>query len=88
MPKADRYFVYLLRCADDTYYCGITTDPARRLFEHNDSRKGARYTRARRPVEMLWLQGCTNRSSALRLEALIKRQPHRLKAALCCSDPK
>lgn len=86
---ANLYFVYLLKCADDSFYCGMTTDPARRLDEHNNSAKGARYTRARRPVQMLWLQDCTSRSEALVLEALIKRQRHRLKSDLCgCSGPK
>lgn len=84
MPKAAIcYYVYLLKCADDTFYCGMTTDPARRLDEHNHSPKGARYTSARRPVQMLWLQNCANRSEALRLEALLKRQTHHLKAELC-----
>lgn len=46
------WFMYVLRCSDDTLYTGITTDLERRLDEHNSSPKGARYTRARRPVRL------------------------------------
>ena len=47
------WYVYLLRCADATLYCGVTTDMERRLREHNAGRRGAKYTRARRPVELV-----------------------------------
>ena len=47
------YFVYILECADGTLYTGITTDLERRLDEHNNSSKGAKYTRARRPVVLV-----------------------------------
>ena len=46
------WFMYVVRCSDDTLYTGITTDVERRLHEHNHSKRGARYTRARRPVRL------------------------------------
>ncbi|WP_145061964.1 GIY-YIG nuclease family protein [Engelhardtia mirabilis] len=67
------WHVYLLRCADGSLYAGITTDPERRLAEHNGERPGgARYTRARRPVELVRSETCGDRSEASRLEARLK----------------
>jgi putative endonuclease len=65
-------FVYLLRCADDTLYCGWTTDMDRRLAAHR-SGTASRYTRSRRPVELAVVIPVANRSAALREEARIKR---------------
>ena len=65
-------FVYLLRCADDTLYCGWTTDIDRRLAAHR-SGTASRYTRSRRPVELAVVIPVANRSAALREEARIKR---------------
>lgn len=74
--------VYLLECADGTYYCGITTDIERRLAEHNGERPGgARCTRARRPVRLLLAASCADRSAALRLENTIKALPRTRKVA-------
>jgi len=74
MMRAKRvaWFVYLARCADDTLYCGITNDVAARLAAHN-SGKGARYTRARRPIEVVLVRRCRSRSGALRLEYRVKQ---------------
>ncbi|WP_296305087.1 GIY-YIG nuclease family protein [uncultured Desulfovibrio sp.] len=75
------WHVYLLRCADDSLYCGITTDMARRLAQHNGLLPGgARYTRARRPVRLEACRTCADRSQALRLEARIKKIPRRQKS--------
>jgi len=63
------WWVYMLRCADQTLYTGISTEPARRFHEHNYSPKGARYTRARRPVQPVLLVPAGDRASASRLEA-------------------
>jgi putative endonuclease len=65
-------FVYLLRCADDTLYCGWTTDMDRRLAAHR-SGTASRYTRSRRPVELAVVIPVADRSAALREEARIKR---------------
>lgn len=76
------WFVYLLRCADDTLYCGVCTDLERRLEEHNTSPRGARYTRARRPVALVWHTEHASRSAACQEEARIKRLPRAAKEQL------
>jgi putative endonuclease len=65
-------FVYLLRCADGTLYCGWSTDPERRLGQHQRG-VASRYTRRRRPVELVWSAPCADRSEAMREEVRIKR---------------
>jgi putative endonuclease len=82
MDKAEaRYYVYILRCTDGSYYTGWTTDVARRLREHNAGR-GARYTRQRGPVELVYWETQPNRSSAMKRENQIKRQGRRIKERL------
>lgn len=66
------YYLYILECADKTLYTGITTDPVRREEEHNVSDLGAKYTRARRPVKVVYAKGFRDRSSASIEEARIK----------------
>ncbi len=68
------WWVYVLACADGTYYTGITTDVARRLGEHAAGR-GARYTRGRRPLTLVGQFACANRAEAARLEARLKALP-------------
>ncbi|MFQ5470814.1 MAG: GIY-YIG nuclease family protein [Gammaproteobacteria bacterium] len=69
----DSWYVYMLRCADSTLYTGITTDLERRLAEHNENNLlGARYTRARRPVSLVYHELCENRSAASKRESKIK----------------
>ena len=80
------YYTYILECADRTYYCGWTTDPARRLSEHN-SGIGSRYTRTRRPVRMVFLKSLPSRNEAMRLEAVIKKMTRQKKAELIRSVP-
>ena len=65
------WYVYILRCADATLYTGSTTDPERRVKTHN-SGKGAKYTRSRRPVEIVYLETAADKSAAFRREAAIK----------------
>lgn len=77
------WFIYILRCADDTLYTGIARDVARRIEEHNAShRLAARYTRARRPVVLVHLEPATTRSAAARREHAIKRMTRAQKQAL------
>ncbi|HET7790972.1 MAG TPA: GIY-YIG nuclease family protein [Gemmatimonadales bacterium] len=64
--------VYILRCADDSLYTGITNDLARRLARHRAG-KGAAYTRGRRPLRVIYTERRRTRSAALRREAAIKR---------------
>jgi putative endonuclease len=66
------YHLYILKCADKTLYTGITVDLARRIKEHNGSKLGARYTRARRPVKVVYSKKFRNRSSASKEESRIK----------------
>jgi putative endonuclease len=73
--------VYLLRCGDGSLYTGATNDLARRLARHASGR-GARYTRARLPVELVHAERARGRSAALRREAAIKRLDRRAKLAL------
>jgi len=65
-------FVYIVRCADGTFYTGWTTDVARRVAQHNAGR-GARYTRMRRPVVLVYREETPDRSTAMRREVAIKR---------------
>jgi putative endonuclease len=65
-------FVYLLRCADGSLYCGWSTDPARRLRQHQAG-SASRYTRRRLPVELVYTREFATRSEAMREEVRIKR---------------
>jgi putative endonuclease len=67
------WLVYLLECADGTYYCGIATDMVRRLEQHNGILPGgAKYTRTRRPVKLLAYRECKDKREACRLEYAVK----------------
>ena len=66
------YFAYLVRCADGTLYGGYTTDLQKRLAAHN-SGKGAKYTRSRLPVELVWWEECPTKESAMSREWQVKR---------------
>ena len=77
------WVVYMVRCADDSLYTGITTDPQRRVKEHNEcDKKSAKYTRARRPVQLVYVESCADRSSASQREAQLKRLPRAQKLSL------
>ena len=60
--------MYVVRCSDESLYCGVTTDLDRRIHEHNNTSKGAKYTRSRRPVELVYAGQCDDRSDALKKE--------------------
>ena len=68
-----KHYVYILRCADGTFYTGWTTDPERRTKVHN-SGKGAKYTRARRPVELIYYEEFDDKIEAQRREWAIKQR--------------
>lgn len=72
---------YLLRCADDTLYCGITNDLEKRVSAHNAG-EGAKYTRGRLPVSVVYSEACVDKSTALKRELQIKRMPRSAKEAL------
>ena len=71
------YYVYIVQCADGTLYTGIATELARRIEEHNHSDKGAKYTRARRPVMLVYHETFEDRSSASKREYEIKKRMSR-----------
>ena len=75
------YYVYLLRCRDGTLYTGYTDNPERRRRVHNAG-KGAKYTRSRLPVELVYQEQCPDKSAALRREREIKRMRRAEKLAL------
>ena len=75
------YYVYLLRCRDGTLYIGYTDNPERRLRVHNAG-KGAKYTRSRLPVELVYQEQCPDKSAALRREREIKGMRRAEKLAL------
>ena len=67
------YTVYILQCRDKTLYTGSTNDLKKRLHAHNNLKSGARYTKARRPVALVYVETCKTRSKALKREAALKR---------------
>jgi len=80
------WYVYLLECADNTYYTGITTDLKRRLHEHNnDDKKAAKYTRARRPLNIVYFELCQSRSDAGVREYEIRKLNRKKKKELASS---
>lgn len=80
------WWVYLLRCADGTLYCGATVDLAARLVAHNGGR-GAKYTRSRRPVSIVYKRRKLGASAALAMEARLKRLTREEKLALIGAAP-
>ena len=81
------WYVYILRCGDGTLYTGTTDDVARRLAAHRAG-KGAKYTRGRAPLELVYTETCENHSAALRREYAIKRLSREEKLRLIASAPK
>jgi putative endonuclease len=89
------HFVYIVRCNDDTLYTGYTVDLKQRLIEHNGDGKnrtelsaGAKYTRSRRPVKLLYSESLETRSEALSREYAIKQLSRPQKLALIKKAPK
>lgn len=75
------HYVYMLRCADGTLYSGYSTNPFRRAAAHN-SGHGAKYTRSRLPVELVYIENSESKSEALKREAALKKLPRTEKLAL------
>ncbi|BDQ32928.1 GIY-YIG nuclease family protein [Pseudodesulfovibrio portus] len=80
------WFVYLLCCADNSLYCGITTDMDRRLTQHNAG-TASKYTRVRRPVSLAALTQVEDKSAALKLEIQVKKQSRSNKVAFLLAAP-
>lgn len=80
------WFLYILRCGDGTLYTGITTDVSRRLEAHRQG-KGAKYTRGRGPLELVYREECGTHSQALKREWEVKTLPRAEKELLICKEP-
>ena len=83
--KKGEWFVYILKCSDNTYYTGITKNITRRIIEHGTN-KGAKYTRQRGPFKLVYKASFHNRSSASKEEHRIKSLPLQEKLKLLKSD--
>jgi putative endonuclease len=81
MAESRRYYCYILQCADGTFYTGWTVDVARRVKAHNAGR-GARYTRTRRPVRLVYSEELPTLAEAMRRERIIKQYPRAKKLTL------
>lgn len=81
MAKTE-YSVYIVRCADDTYYTGISADVERRIAEHESSPRGAKYLKGRTPLTLVYSEAIGDRSAASRVEYRIKQLQRRDKEAL------
>lgn len=79
--RKEKWFLYILQCSDHSLYTGITKDIARRFKRHSEG-KAARYTRTRRPLEMVYQETCRNRTEALTRECFVKALPKAKKLAL------
>jgi len=75
------FFCYIVECADSTYYTGWSSDPQRRVQQHNKG-TGARYTRGRRPVRLIYVESLPDRNSAMQREIQIKRMGRQAKEKL------
>ena len=80
--KPARWFFYVVMCCDDTLYAGVTTDIKRRLHEHNGTRRGAKYTRVRRPVRLVHKESFPSRSSAQKAECSFKKLTRKQKESI------
>lgn len=80
-PEQKQWFFYLARCSDDSLYSGIAVDPVKRMEVHNAG-KGARYTRSRLPVSMVYSEPLPDQSSALKREAAVRKWSRQKKEAL------
>lgn len=82
MIQNNIWTVYFLRCNDNSLYTGITTDITRRLYQHNNTKLGAKYTRARRPVTLVYSESAIDKSTASKreyqLRTLTKKQKETL----------
>ena len=78
----ENYYTYIVRCADETLYTGYTTDLERRVRMHNQG-SGAKYTRARRPVELVYYECYETKQAAMATEYALKQLPRARKLKLC-----
>ena len=81
-----KWFLYVVQCRDKSFYTGITTDIRRRLHEHNFTAKGAKYTKSRRPVKLVYKVNLKDRSAASKAEAKFKKLNRKEKERLINSQ--
>ncbi len=81
LPKSN-WTCYLVQCADNTLYCGVTNNLEKRLAVHNAG-EGAKYTRGRTPVRLMYSEACPDKSAALKREREVKAMSRPEKLALC-----
>ena len=79
---SNSWYVYIVRCSDGTLYTGITKDLKKRIGEHNSDKGGAKYTKSRRPVDLVYSEQVESRSAAAKLEYRFKRMPRAKKKAM------
>jgi putative endonuclease len=80
------WYIYILECADQTFYTGITNDLKRRVEEHNNSKLGAKYTRGRRPVKLVYVKRKKDKPAALKEEYKIKKLSRWNKIKMCIKN--
>lgn len=76
------WYVYMIRCSDASLYAGVTTNVERRFKEHQESKKGSKYARAKIPLRVVYTENCENRSEAQKREAVLKKMKKEEKEAL------
>lgn len=80
-----KHYAYILRCSDSSLYCGYSTNPIKRTQTHN-SGKGAKYTRSRLPVSLVYIEEFETKSEALKQEARLKKYTHKQKEEIIESN--
>jgi putative endonuclease len=76
------WYFYVVKCNDNSFYAGVTTELDRRVYEHNNTRRGAKYTRSRRPVVLIYSEECDSRSIAQKTEYSFKQLNRKSKERL------
>ncbi|MDW7774146.1 MAG: GIY-YIG nuclease family protein [Desulfobulbaceae bacterium] len=87
MKNCDIWYVYMVCCSDGTLYTGITNDLAKRIEAHNSGKDGARYTKSRRPVELVYSEKVASKSAAAKLELRMKKLTRAKKQKLIAIPP-
>ena len=87
MIQNNTWTVYFLRCNDNSLYTGITTDITRRLYQHNNTKLGAKYTRARRPVTLVYSESAVDKSAASKREYQLRTLTKKQKETLVLNYP-
>ena len=87
MTQNNSWTVYFLRCNDNSLYTGITTDIKRRLHQHNNTKLGAKYTRARRPVKLVYSETTLDKSTASKREYQLRTLTKKEKEKLVLAYP-